>query len=252
MTRLEGEAKNVNAASFCVSHPAKFNSRIINAFRTRATRVHAYVPPCQHYPRHKRKTPWHPLAQSRATAGNLKQLRVRRAYVRCSSCKTRGNVRSFNENSLNLSENLYIYIYILCISSYFYYPEREFARLIVTLDESRLCWFYLEIRLCSLWIFFFFCYYFRRYFWVEELKIEIDHRFGKVSRTFYSFLFLAKMCFYRRWIYRKYNVSRRNEILQSIWKLREKIVESIYKVRSFLASFPLNKFCDICIKVVSK
>lgn len=103
----------MNAASFCVSHPAKFNSRIINAFRTRATRVHAYVPPCQHYPRHKRKTPWHPLAQSRATAGNLKQLRVRCAYVRCSSCKTRGNVRSFNENSLNLSENLYIYIYTL-------------------------------------------------------------------------------------------------------------------------------------------
>lgn len=164
----------------------------------------------------------------------------------------RGETFALSMRTVLILVRIFIYIYILCISSYFYYPEREFARLIVTLDENRLCWFYLEIRLCSLWIFFFFCYYFRRYFWVEELKIEIDHRFGKVSRTFYSFLFLAKMCFYRRWIYRKYNVSRWNEILQSIWKLREKIVESIYKVRSFLASFPLNKFCDICIKVVSK
>lgn len=139
----------MNAASFCVSHPAKFNSRIINAFRTRATRVHAYVPPCQHYPRHKRKTPWHPLAQSRATAGNLKQLRVRRAYVRCSSCKTRGTF-ALSMRTVLILVRIFIYIYTLYLFLYFYYPEREFARLIVTLDESRLCWFYLEIRLCSL------------------------------------------------------------------------------------------------------
>ena len=98
--------RNANEPSSRISHPAKFaNNQYVSHTCQAVTRVSAYVPPCDIIPAIRGQTPWHPLAQSRATAGNLKQLRVRRGYVRCTSWKTREEKNRSNETNLSLSEN---------------------------------------------------------------------------------------------------------------------------------------------------
>mgnify|MGYP004578677445 CR=1 FL=1 len=114
----------MNEPSSRISHPAKFaNNQYVSHTCQAVTRVHAYVPPCLHYPRHKRQTPWHPLAQSRATAGNLKQLRVRRAYVRCSSWKTREKTFALRTRPISVS----VRIHLFYTSAWFHYLRGEFS-----------------------------------------------------------------------------------------------------------------------------